>query len=394
MNSGRKRASRVVPRWSGRGIAGLAFVAGFCGEWVRFAVLKTFFGSAFFAPSIWSKSVVIPALCAGLIWSVPVVAVCVRTRRVWLPTIVAPCLVLGWLMAVCMHERWMYPGLGADEPKWFDNIAISAAILAVLGWMAYSALTWLWKTFLWKPLEQTSTDSLCWACGYDLVGLANTCPECGSKIGELPRFSPLACVWLDRLQRHSHWMAALVLVGIGLWTAWVYVYERVPLNRFIAKFSSGDNRVYAYLQPRESRVGSYAFQNGVARSINTSHSAVNMVLVYLPLPDDKTAPMQLRVCSLMPSPAVALGGTSPPIATFGFPDIRADFSAQQADWVIDHGIPQSLIDRMIRLYYDEKWTSIPPVMSTGRDVPIIDPGPYLSAEGWGPEWKRGQLPEK
>ena len=250
-----------------------------------------------------------------------------------------------------------------------------AAGLMVLGWV-------LARRLFGTSVPQTDPPRFCWVCAYE-CGSADPCPECGTAhAAAAARPQREAAAW--RVLRRSALPAmAAVVIGFAGYSAWRIAADTWPTQRFLAAFGEdqGWTSTYAYIDQvhgadRNGLGGRYLNSFGVSRELPDGSG--RMILVsYRALVPEGLPVMQVRICAEATLP---LGW--PPQAQrqsdWGSPGtIVADLNREQAEHVVRHGLPQSLIDAIVAEADRVGWKPWGGMQSGGTRIEI-DPALYFA----------------
>lgn len=257
------------------------------------------------------------------------------------------------------------------------------SLLMLLGW-------WLSRRLFGVPVAQTDPPRYCWVCAYER-GAIDPCPECGTGAGS-------ASAWLQgeaaawRSVRRAA-LPALVALAVGFcaYAAWRVQADTLPTLRFVRAFGAerGWTPAYAYIDhlyppsPQGLR-GRYLNSMGFTRELGDGSG--RMILVsYRALVPGGLPVMQVRLCAEATLPPGWPAGAQR-MTDWGAPGtIVADLNREQAERVVRHGVPPSLIDAMIAKADEVGWKPWGGMQSGGTRIEI-DPAPHFAgASSAGPE---------
>ena len=151
--------------------------------------------------------------------------------------------------------------------------------------------------------------------------------------------------WIVRgfawLQRASRPILALGLIVVAAIVVWLVCVQMIPAKRFLAKFDTGKNRAYAYIDRPPGYVGMY--QNALGRTIPLNDGTDRVILVaYQPRPWRGNVPMQVRIAAPQAKPAGWPEQAEWNQFDWGFPSVVAELDADLAERVIRDGLPERL----------------------------------------------------
>lgn len=311
-------------------------------------------------------------LAAALVGGVLAVRFSRRCQRIW-PVYRAghaywsSCFAGLWLTSVLLA-----PGSGAVPLFWYAVIIAAALVIGTVGGFTNLLIRQLSLLFL-QVIEQDGT--LCWQCGYR-VGSPPTgprCPECGT-----------ATTWkkplpiLDRIGSLAkrRWPVVVGTLGVACIIALVGLYRHTisPKQRFAEALADNDNQMSGAMVGTRTTTSHLAWEaTGVWRDIRADQTKVLMVL-YEPHPDPQQPPMQLRIGSLT---AVRLG---PSVPTDGTPFVVCDLNDEQSKYALVNGVPESLIDAMVKAANDASWSPLPPGIASLVVVSATEHFPATGAD--------------
>lgn len=306
----------------------------------------------------------------------------VRPRRVLL---FAAVFIVGFMLAMLAVSLTKSEGFGVGS----NLLAFPLRMALALGvyWAVVAALMMLgWfmaRRIFGVPVAQTDPPRLCWVCAYE-CGPADPCPECGTAhVDAAARPQREAAAW-RAMRRVSVPLLVLLATGFAGYSAWRVAVDTIPSWRFLAAFgeAQGWTSTYAYIDQvygadRNGLGGRFLNSFGVTREVPDGSG--RMILVsYRALVPEGLPVMQVRICTEATLP---LGW--PPQAQrmtdWGSPGtIVANLDRQQAEHVVRHGVPQSLIDAIVAEADRVGWKPSGG-MQSGGGLPItIDPRPHFA----------------
>lgn len=373
---------RVVPALRTRRLWAVALLAGLLyGAALSLALDK----AAEWAASNWPVAGPIAVLhVLSLPWVLAGVVIGRRPVRAARLFGLAAVAILGTFLAAMAAGLINRPGFGADADTPLLSWRIVIALLVC--WGAASLLLllgrWIARRLFGVPFAQPDPPRYCWACAYERAQ-ADPCPECGTSANAaaaLPQREAAAWRWAMRGAVPALVCTAIAFTG---YAAWRVRADFVPTRAFLSAFSEerGWSDSYAYIDHvhgADSRGlgGRYLNSIGVTRVLPDGSG--RMILVsYRALVPGGLPVMQVRICAEATLP---LGW--PPLAQrmtdWGSPGtIVADLNREQAEHVVRHGLPQSLVGAIVAEADRVGWKPWGGMQSGGGRIEI-DPAPHFA----------------
>jgi hypothetical protein len=206
-------------------------------------------------------------------------------------------------------------------------LAMAGAFGAVVGLIALAAY-WLKSRLLLTIVAQDG--SLCWKCGYD-PGSRDiaVCPECGIKRGDGRRFARLFAV-TDAIKKRSRFAVG---VSMLIAAAVVSVWATQPRIRRVASFYSRfRDPLGGYIETEKGTLNCAGSWLGFS-----SGTGPGLWISYQPDFDTQSRPaMKIRLSQKSNS---GMGDAIAPLQ----PTVDCELDRAQAEWVIRHGLPDSLL---------------------------------------------------
>lgn len=301
-------------------------------------------------------------------------------RVLWIAAVFLVGFVLA-MMAVSLTKSEGF-GIGSNLLAFPLRVALAFGVywavtagLLMLGWVTARRL-------FGTPVPQTDPPRFCWVCAYER-GDIDPCPECGTTAeSAAARPQREAAAW-RALRRWALPAIAAVAIGFTGYSAWRIAVDTIPSRRFLEAFGEdqGWTSTYAYIDQvygadRNGLGGRFLNSFGVTRELPDGSG--RMILVsYRALVPDGLPVMQVRICAEATLP---LGW--PPQAQrqtdWGSPGtIVADLDREQAEHVVRHGVPQSLIDAIVAEADRVGWKPWGGMQSGGTRIEI-DPALYFA----------------
>lgn len=304
---------------------------------------------------------------------------------------IAPPLLVGLYMArCCQHKRFAYWAgqicatgyvltffvacelldMGPRIHNWNEffyalSLSVGAGVLAGLAGLLTS---WIYREFVAQLIEQDGT--LCTSCAY-CIDHAPTerCPECGTPkntptkgFGRIYHFAEfLGHSW--RRLKYPFILAFLVSLT-------AYTWHMYPSWRFYAKFGG-----YHATSPVYGPVTEEATVRVLQATRILSQDAKRRTMIVQLRRRGFLDHGHIHLCVDFLKPRNPSGNASPWIRQV-ISRITCDLDQRQTNYVLDHEIPQSLIDEMLRAL-DEFSPPVEPMIST--PILVISPDGHFPA---------------
>lgn len=285
--------------------------------------------------------------------------------------IVGTCYGIGIMIAILFVK-----GGPSTHTPWWGYLFIAGLIVGGGVFMGLIGLLFsaVYYHFVAVLVEQDGT--LCVTCGYPAAhSPSDRCSECGTSrdtpmapFGRIYRFA-------DYLGHHARSLLYVVLVVL-VGTVGVVIWHDLPVWRFTARFAGGRSPARAVHIP----AGGYHPQTSMAVGIELNRGIAGgpagAVLVIQQYRDTyfRAPRIQIRLAQW-----INLGVIGPwkqPLGYHqdGIPRIVCDLDADQTRHVMEHDIPEGLIDALVAAANEAGWTPMPttgPWLQGKPDVVIL-----------------------
>lgn len=376
----------VVPRWESRGLPAIALATGLIsGSTLAWATSWFGFWPVLMTNRWFSFGLPPTLLVAGpVIYAVLAARV---TRQRFVASFFASLAAMAFMVAAFAGDVLNTPGwdwdLGSSTWDWATSAGVVLIVACVCTWMLVYVVALVLRAVV-GPIEQTADDALCRRCAYVLEPAMRVCPECGADRATA-RYRARHVIALERTLRQSGrallFMTVVVLTG---WVAHRFVIDYLPGRAFLRRFDSGGNACQAYIDHRPSGfMGTYRFEGSMGRRLGVrvpdagGGADGEVVVAYRPRAAAGAPVMQVQVGAV-----TSFGGVagSRPYTQLGSPVITASFTREQAQEVIERGLPAGLVEALVAAATVNQW-SVAGTTSPGQPAEVrIDPEPYLARE--------------
>ncbi|HVZ95162.1 MAG TPA: hypothetical protein VG797_11700 [Phycisphaerales bacterium] len=305
------------------------------------------------------------------------------------------------LLVACLHDQPAHPAGALDRDYWrgrglHDLLSVSATQILL---RPQYVTTWSWNDWLGGSIFALAfvgaavlvglivhavtrlfivtfienEGPVCYHCGYDTRGLtAQLCPECGRSITDSrPRWR-----WLYRLStfinRRGRQLGAVAFLATMAYFTWQFASTTLPYIRFNSMFGEHmfrgglayDCAPYSRSRPMYSAAVSWeplrdAYPLGVGVALADSD-----------LPRDGSTLLQIWVSK---DPQWKSGT---PMVQYVSCAACAYFDPAQANSILARGIPQPLIDALVRRYREAEAENGPDATEWTKEY-LVDPEPFL-----------------
>jgi hypothetical protein len=256
---------------------------------------------------------------------------------------------------------------------------VELAVAGLIGGLIGLALLWVTRLVLFVTQEQDG--QWCWRCGYRTGSERITvCPECGTPV-DAARFKWNRLHRCVALGRRVGWIGAALLVLLGVAYIAANWSDRIaPAARFAERMGRfGTIACGNYYAPGSSPVSLGTPCLGAARLPLDPASALDLLVVYRPDVSPGGTVMQLQLFKVVGVSVVKVLGMPGDVteASQGVPRILCDLNDEQAEEVMEHGVPQSLKDAMLKATAGVSWDGWAGTAPVPADV-RVDPAPHFA----------------
>ena len=233
------------------------------------------------------------------------------------------------------------------SPTGLAAIIVASIILGAIGGGVLLVIDAFFRTTWIEFVAQDGTR--CPRCAYPMhtSGPSKRCPECGTFVSEVLRRQEQRARVIGSLNRRGPCVLAVMVVVVLGPALTLSIWSSSQYKRFAQYVSeSGGQDVYT------SRVGTgQDVWRGPGTALPVPGDPSKLLLVTFAPHGLGTHPrMQLRLgWRFQPTPA------SPATHIDGLPPILCNLSADQAESLMQHGVPESLLDAMLDASQSARW---------------------------------------
>jgi hypothetical protein len=234
-------------------------------------------------------------------------------------------------------------------------ISVSAAAIGAICGLAYLLVHWIIREAWFEIAVQDG--SLCWTCAYRVGDppLSERCPECGMPAGSCGKRAREPGAVRRFMKRHARLGASLGLAGIAAVGVGREITGGIAMSPFNRNVAGARIRGAVMQVDRSAPVPRFSGlmweADGKWRPI-PGDATKALVVYYLPGSGRSRPIMQLQLTGL-----AGTGAAIAPVA--GNPLIVCDLSPDQAAYVLEHDVPQSLNDAMLQQAVKSGWVPMP-----------------------------------
>lgn len=256
-------------------------------------------------------------------------------------------------------------------PAMLIPLFILSLLLASIGAVLAIVICMLLKATLVVVLEQDGT--LCANCGYKLmIPNATCCSECGAETHKHQTKCGALRNSISFLYRRSRYLTIIVFLVTTIFSVRYLLVAVAPMMIFNSKFLGSEyNFIGGYMLSGDYyNNGFVTWKTSGYTKIIKANTTKAIVIYYEPVPKQSQPIMQIR---LLWAQNIAPGFAP---ATFdGVPAVMANLNKEQAEYVIENGIPQTLIDAMLKASSDASWPTKVPALGARFTVGNWDGSP-------------------